>query len=393
MSHPLDNMGKLSILPRELRDEIWRYFLPHEKSSVGPLNKMTILRTCKQIHEETTALIYDKKPFTIKLSPIFKRRAWFGIETCRGLIRDYEDGRETFANIPFSRFREIEVEISAPRSRDQGQLICLFHKALELSKILSKQAYLPSLQISLVDTDKSSWTTEITKSFRGSDGRRKYHKSFVPQGSIHPASSRSESLRSCPHHDYDFSVILQPFYRLHNVRKVSVTVPDSLQVYLEQFGILEGFASPESEALRSDELVQRHLDTTFILFEDLLDIIQGQTAGMMRLRRFSKWFADSNGKIPAYLPELNRIHNSDIDATVDYERILRRYVWMKTLNPMSGKIQLRNAQNRAHILRPTYNESSVETIPTPTTLTDGWSPEEWYDYYPLGTVGLDLQGT
>ncbi|KAK0128453.1 hypothetical protein ONS95_000425 [Cadophora gregata] len=382
---PLQNIGALRLLPQELRNEVWRLLLHSKRLTFGPLHKTAIFRTCKQIHNEIIALLYNNKTLTITLSASFNRKAWFTLEVSQGLTWNCMDGNEALASIPFSRFREIKVEISAPKAKDQGQLICLFHKALELSKILSNQSYLPCLHISLVDTKKSSWCTEIIF-----DGTKEYHESFVPQKLLELVSSRVESLSSSRSHDYDYVAILRPFYRLHNVHEASVTVPKNLQVYLERSDLLEGFASPKSEALWSDELIQRHLDTIFVLFEDELDAIQGQTAGRMRLRRFSKWFADGDGKIQAYLSELRRIYNSQTDVIVDYERIQRRYVWMKTLNPMSSKLQMRSAQSRAYVLRQTHDAFSAASVSVTSTFEDGWSAEEWYNYYPFGIVGLDF---
>jgi len=58
----------------------------------------------------------------------------------------------------------------------------------------------------------------------------------------------------------------------------------------------------------SDDVTQEYLDSTYVSFEDSLDMLLGRTAGMLRLHRFSTWY-DSNGE-STYLKELERISSN-----------------------------------------------------------------------------------
>jgi hypothetical protein len=83
-----------------------------------------------------------------------------------------------------------------------------------------------------------------------------------------------------------------------------------------------------------DDIAQKYLDSTYISFENLLDMLPGRTAGMLRLHRFSTWY-DSNGT-STYLKEVERISSN---VKIKLHMLKERYILMLAFYPLSTVMQ------------------------------------------------------
>jgi hypothetical protein len=145
--------------------------------------------------------------------------------------------------------------------------------------------------------------------------------------------------------DYD-SVLIQ-FCSLRKVPKATIFVPEDVRD-VDQEG--EGYMlhrvqkimrchKPFGIHLKAgsvwpDDITQKHLDSTYVLFEDPPDMLPGRTAGMLRLHRFSAWY-DSNG-ISTYLKELERISSN---VKIKLHMLKERYILMLVFYPLSTVMQ------------------------------------------------------
>jgi hypothetical protein len=137
---------------------------------------------------------------------------------------------------------------------------------------------------------------------------------------------------------YDYEGILIPFRQLRKVPKATIFVPDDFDRKRGGFMIqncewIMECEEPYGTILAagpycSDDVTQRYLDSTYVSFEDSLDLLPGRTAGMLRLHRFSTWY-DSNGK-STYLEELERISSN---VKIKLHMLKERYLLMLVFYP------------------------------------------------------------
>jgi hypothetical protein len=84
----------------------------------------------------------------------------------------------------------------------------------------------------------------------------------------------------------------------------------------------------------SDDVTQKYLNSTYVSFEDSLDMLPGRTAGMLRLHRFSTWY-DSNSTF-TYLKELERISSN---VKIKLHMLKEQYTLMLAFYPLSTVMQ------------------------------------------------------
>jgi hypothetical protein len=220
MASEAAGIGFLTQLPREVRDLIWKQFIPSKRQHTN----LSILRTCHQLYEEISPLFYKNEVLRFQISPTFQYQSWLSIMTRRGAefhLRDLTDAiSRGFVNLPYKRLEEIKVEIEAPASADPGQVVCLWKKVTNLVDLLSQAGGLPNVKIHLQNSGLARWSTE-----------GKAQKSIPHQGDLYNIPGA---------YDPDFEAILEPFCRFRNISKASVHIQE---VILGQGILIENYAA------------------------------------------------------------------------------------------------------------------------------------------------------
>jgi hypothetical protein len=143
-------MGFFARLPPELRLTIWEDYLnstyPTYAFGDTTIEGLGLLRTCRQIYEETSDLIYERGTFTFGIRPPIPNYNFDG-GSYSAAVRStwirrwrfhFPDDDPVFRYIPYERIGEINIEIEAPYPSDRGQIMALWRKAKRLVDLLSK---------------------------------------------------------------------------------------------------------------------------------------------------------------------------------------------------------------------------------------------------------------
>lgn len=260
------NLGELLSFPGEIREQIWLHLRPQNDRV---RSSMSILRACRQLHNEVGFYIYDKEILTFHLSPTYPEDPWFRVTNSLGarwkISSLSEAKRLGFADLPYHKLKGIKIKIGAPDSRDPGQLICLGMKLRELVSLL-KGRELPEINIYLRDTATTSWMD--------ANGRT--------QRSI-PAELSSEFIQY--RYRTDYHIFVFEVTSLRSSRNAHIHYPERLQTYHKQRHQVFG-PKPFSPTTAENK---RILDAMFLELEIVLDRIPGTTTDMLRLRRFASW--------------------------------------------------------------------------------------------------------
>lgn len=204
-------LGTLSMLPPEIRLQIWGFLLPNSRTplcdseSCSPCqecgarsyqyhrtshNRLAILRTSVRLREEVSAELY-RRELCFCITP--SDHSWS--------VKDLPGAAlEDFNWAALDRFKIIKFEIRAPRKQDRIQLVEARDMTVDLVSILheflKRGKRLPKLKIVLKQTPDSTW--------------------------INPESWNHSIL---PGKDLDVEYILGPFRVLRNIDVVAVKLP------------------------------------------------------------------------------------------------------------------------------------------------------------------------
>jgi len=363
------SIGLLAQLPREVRDLIWENFVP----SHGQQTNLGILRTCRQLYEEVSPLVYQNEVLRFHISPTYQYQSWLSIITRKGAelhLRDLQDATsQGFSSLPYTKLKGINVELEAPDATDPGQMICLWKKVISLTGMLSEVNGLPDLEIHLVDaeplksSEESKWSTDgIAQQSIPCDRNHEYYDEY----------------------DEDFEAILQPFCRLRNARSASVHVATKINAVshllenIAAFMILkEPFGCYIAEGEWSDNSTQKSLDRNFLQFDNALDDLPGTTARMLRLERFSSWFEDGLHSKSKYLDELERAYHSNYCSSVNtLLSIYNNCSMVLAFNPLSATMQEMRFQKHWW----------TGSEPTACPLRNKWSAYAWNNHYRMSKI-------
>jgi hypothetical protein len=321
-------LGTLSKIYPEIRVQIWKDVLQKgvPESSKSKIDS-AILRASHQLHDEISFEFYHLQILRIKISPRYRYRSWITISNLEGFewhLKDLRDAASRgFQKLPYRWLKQLKIEIEAPDPEDPGQMLCLWRKAQDLVELLEKADGLPSVEILLQDTEGVKWCC-------GDEAQQSI--------SMDPADNT---------YDPDFEVILALFARLRNAGEVKVRLsgelaefcgdgienPELAMTYKELFGMQKD--SYDLEIL----CIQEYQDEWFMAMDHRLDTMPGHTAAMMRLERFSTWYADHLHGESKYMNELQRIisNGRGRGSENDVFAIGYRYRAMRAMNPFCGK--------------------------------------------------------
>ena len=136
-------LGRLFRLPPEIRAQIWECLtldvLSGDKisrpASVASKDKnsrpfrLGLLRASREIYEEAWPIIYRDIKLTFEISPQYDHQSWFVIHTNSGLRKTTKNITHALSmsleELPYSKLKEIAINIEAPDYRDPGQFVSL----------------------------------------------------------------------------------------------------------------------------------------------------------------------------------------------------------------------------------------------------------------------------
>lgn len=254
-------------------------------------NRLAILRTCRALHNEVEAELYDRRTLQIMVRPELK--GWFSPDLPGSTMVD-------FANTNFAKFKSIRIEIYPPKRGDEGQLLYARASILNLVRALrgSRQG--------LEDCEPySRQNNEAQHIFRL---RRKSVKSNLRSVEVIFSNSNTVDIW---HEDllggvvnffhgsrllHDIAFMIMPFGHLCAIAHISFSLPADIELCSSLLKIVKTIQRESTELRPSDDR-QQFLDRDFIEFEaqqylgleKILDTALGPTAALLRRERLIHW--------------------------------------------------------------------------------------------------------
>ena len=367
-------LGTLSVLPRELRDQVWEF--------LSMAHHLAFVQASRQIHAEASPILdrtlYQDVVLKFCICPTYQYKSWLTVERQykRKLTLQSLDHaiKSSLHRIPYEKLRKIEINIDGPRDNwiDPGQIICLYKKCVDLASLLEHATKgLPAVEINLLEPPGAKWsdTLGLQRCFDDHLGARpntgnKFDKHEHDYENFWDDGKWSDilGLRGCfddhlgtqdvygpnigdkfDEEDFenlsdDAELVLLAFCRLRNARSANAYGPASRGRYHPYNDQVIGLRIPEPFGidLDPDDLDdQRILDRLFVKLDLTLDLLPGVTANMLRLDRFSYWYTDKSGGESQYEKELERIIKSWENHSLKkgiVVRLYERYLAMVAFN-------------------------------------------------------------
>lgn len=363
MKRQCPGLGRFASLPGELRNQIWDE-LPLE-------SRFSFVRVSRQVYSEISPRLYKNIPLQFSIQPKYQYRSWLHVESSfekQWLLQNVDDAiKRGFNKIPFQQLEKIRIVVEAPDTKDQGQIVCLYKKCLDLAGLLEHATNgLPHVEIILSDSASSKWAV-----------RGKAQESIVLDNATF---------------SQDHLVVLQAFSRLRKARSANISVPMASE---EDNCVIEIFEKAwmgkvpfglnlDPRDPWNDQELQEEMDHAFVDLDMELDLLSGPTAALVRLDRFASWYTDKVGGESKYEREYERIVRSwkgfegpsELAPDIaEPSQILKRLQWrygaMRAFDP--DVLRRPDAQRRyqhRHELKRYIAETSNE-----------WDRDRWHDYY------------
>ncbi|KAH8672742.1 hypothetical protein BGZ60DRAFT_527037 [Tricladium varicosporioides] len=220
-------LGKLSRLPGEIRNMIWREFLSKTHNETSEVQctdsrntKLAVLRTSRRIYIEVGSYIYPRarRPFIISVSPEYRYKSWITLSNGKKNATTWNLGSlkeaEARGFLNMGRHRNtFRVEIEAPDRGDAGQFICIFWKVRKVADMLQRCVRSSrGVQIIFKDGKMGKWFL---------NGK--------------PTTTNIDLL-PCPP---DYYSVLLPFFQLKNVDHPVVKIPEDVNIEPRVFELFE----------------------------------------------------------------------------------------------------------------------------------------------------------
>lgn len=225
-STPGQGLGRLSILPPDIRTLVWLEFLPagreDEPSAPAKETDLRVLRTSKFVYHEVSAILYASTSLLLDVLPTYTEHhgelydPWCAVrfdnihchdEQTLWLLRDGDTKEDTsFDSFPFHKFRSIQVNLYAPGPDNYMQTISLWRNIIRLVRLLKEAVALPSLALHLEKYESHDW-------FRPSDEKCARYIP-VPEPGLTLTLKRDEYF----FHD----MVILPFCYLENLKTLDV---------------------------------------------------------------------------------------------------------------------------------------------------------------------------
>jgi hypothetical protein len=366
-------LGTFAQFPPEIRDLIW--------DELYPTGDLSIMRASQQLREEiVTYLVYVMKRIEIEISPQFERDVWLRFYDCNHLVCwTLASVRDALARglryLPFNEL-EVWVSIPAPEPDDPGQLICLWKKTSDLVEFLNMaKCMIKFLGLRFEDTKRTTWVTRCHQ-----HGERRLVSSIV----FHPDRRRGEfrpvDLRA------DIEILLFPFCRLTYVQSVYVQASDEIlhilpcQRYRGRRPWLRVVAESIVGNSHPRDADNALWDICEFYLECKLDILNGETAEMLRLERFAKILSNDS----EYERRMLRIIQGH---TGDLYLIDPIFLETKTRYRLALVASPAFCQKLVG-LRPQKDKVALESILSGRSKIKNCEPSAWYDKFSFGLPPL-----
>ncbi|KAL9099555.1 MAG: hypothetical protein Q9163_004962 [Psora crenata] len=392
------SLGMLALLPMELRAQIWDYLSlrPGRFEAESPQLKLAFLQASRQVYREASAMVYRDVVLQFHIDPKYQYKSWLTVEGnfgARWSLQTPEDAmKRGYNNLPYEKLRKIQINIEAPYRRDPGQVVCLHKKCVDLVALLECAKHgLPDLELSFLKSLSADWSLEGKPQKSVAIDRV---KRYPPKDMIIDRNNATEITAD------DAEIVLMAFSRLRNARSTKACVPIDMHRddYLF-YNIAETITEKEPvgtylnpDDLHNDRELQEDLDEISIDLDIELDMLPGPTANMMRLDRFSSWYADSLGGESKYEREYERImktwRNSFLKP-IRMRTLQWRYGFMRACNPRSLANRYTVSQLSAIMtsLSVSHNVTSMKEAIDLDLISDEWDQDAWHSgYYRLGIL-------
>ena len=390
MASQNDGLGTLGRLPPEIRVLIWhRLLLPPYVSFVFSKNHLAILRTCRQFNEEAWPIAYDGAVLRFHISTWDQERFWLKVSINGGVgfeLKCLHDAvTRGFHSLPYKKLKRIGVIVEAAACSWPCELIHLWRQVNNLVELLEHADGLPELRIHLRPKPNC--------------GRRWGWLEYGEPASMFWTKHNYAFKLNDRYYD-DYEAILMPFCRLRKVRSASIKMVEPF--YTDTIPIF--FSRVECVMMRempfgrfrarpgwSDKEIQAELDDLWMRFDLAIDAFADVTDSSLHLDRYASWYDKGLGSESKYADKLEQVYWSTWPTFIRYHgAILRRYFYMRALNPLSLFTQKKTVVNR--ICRERYYEfawypeklkawTEKEVFPHTVFQDEGWDKDEWYRYY------------
>ncbi|KAN0070377.1 hypothetical protein V8E54_011246 [Elaphomyces granulatus] len=359
-------MGDFAKLPSEIRLLIWEYYLfnhrgPGTCTCTGAAGKtapgLSILRASRSLYNEISHHLYTGLRPNVLLTP---RCFWITINM-KGKKRDFIRAKwrfndeadaihHGFQNFPYHKV-DLIVNIYAPDPNDPGELVRIWQKTNTLARLIGLKPTPNSLKIYLPRFASRDW---------GQNGQTndsaKYPESPSP-------------------YDYypDTRIASTPFQRFEKLRPLSYKIycVDFVKKKHDHVSHKLSYTPPHDDSIEPNftaGIDREMIDLSFFL-DTKLDSLEGQTADLLRLERFSEWFEDGQGWDSAYEKQILFALRRFPDIVLKHDMGLCRLIWRHQV-----MVRLHLAlQDRAHALEPRHAVKYCH-----------WSRKIWSEAFPNG---------
>ncbi|KAJ5371348.1 uncharacterized protein N7496_007440 [Penicillium cataractarum] len=376
-SSPLAQLGYFAKLPTEIRLLLWealfRLIPPKSDHAIehSP-NTLSILCCSRCLHNEIVYHFYrdvrcvflicprepDKLGIRLQLESRWTivERDLYDIQTVRNVLEHFPR--------PEMRGNKIYVDIQSSYSNDPGRIILLSERVNKLVQVLKELSYIPSVHVELIG--------------------RWHHQNGKARESIH----NFEEYRP------DYDIVLLPFTRLSDW---DYYLPDDLSTVISNetklsnepiarrsmVSLLREHAiklngnqdclNTEFDLLDSNWLFEQWLTDTRIFLDTRLDTLPGETARLLRRRRFANWFEDGD----TWKSQYEEKFLTDISSNL---RILLKH------DPRLGQARLRHryAVFTHHQICAAQDELSSRELP----ICQPWNSRLWATTRPKGLKAI-----
>jgi len=328
-------LGNLNKLPAELRNIVYKHFIPQApgsdvsyKARRKTRNHLAILRASRAVCSEITKLLYKNQDliFTVSPDPYKARIAASMRHDHRGLVKlplldvpvgtitsdsvidQVNDGSKTFVKykqLPVHRLRRIFVELKPPNIDEPAEVIVCRSCVKWIVRLLSEGCgRLPPVHVVAVESNYASWCFES-----------RLKTSIALPGPIK--------------HGSDLEYLLIPFSELEDTQSTAICLHTSWQVRCNllsdvgRTGSLRFLDTGNScrltnqpscartalqinfqELYRFERAPEAMLD---VWFDCQLDDLPGDRAAMLRLDRYRSWSMQYEMKFLSLIEECSSI--------------------------------------------------------------------------------------
>lgn len=326
-------LGMFGRLPYEVRELIWLEFMPRaQDTSEGkrpkgkPKADLSIIRTCRFLSREITAVIHHRCSMEFELSHLHRPGTlWTTVRFQRGYDRERNEGglEDTrprwllespsnardrgFSTLPFHKLDDVTVTLFAPDPTAPSKLFLLLEKVENLVALFKRAKFIQKITIRLKKQNGCDW-------FR--------HGAYAPNRTL-PSEGR-----------YDYNVVAVPFCTLRNVGCVEVQAHSKELEDRMDWTVIKWATKTvrnrswnrcvsSSKKYKAGETAEHDLDRwlagDFLLaHREFWDHVDSATANRMRRDFLCLWFCPENDDDSAFERRILQIPK-------DYPEVIQEY--------------------------------------------------------------------